>query len=58
MSDSKKNYVYFAIWNMNGGPIPQNVSDGLTRVVEDAVKKAEEDQGVRLLWASKEMESK
>jgi hypothetical protein len=57
MSDNKKNYVYFAIWSMNGGLIPQSAADNITRAVEDAVKKAEEDQGVRLLWSSKKMES-
>lgn len=56
MSENKKNYVYFAIWNMNGGPVPQSTSDNIMKAVEDAVKKTEEDQGIRLLW-DKKMES-
>jgi len=57
MSDTKKNYVYFAIWNMNGGSIPQSTSDNLTKALEEAMKKAEEDQGIRLLCDSKKMGS-
>lgn len=47
-------YAYFAVWNMNGGPLPQSVFEAVSEAVETAVTKAQTKEGdnVRILWAS------
>jgi len=50
---SKNDYAYFAVWNMNGGPVPQSVYEALSEAVEGALAKVQTKEGdnVRLLWA-------
>lgn len=47
-------YAYFAVWNMNGGPLPQSVFEAVSEAVETAVNKAQgsEKDNVRILWAA------
>lgn len=50
----KSNHAYFAVWNMNGGPLPQSVFEAVSEAVESAVAKAQAKEGdnTRILWAS------
>jgi hypothetical protein len=56
MSTTKTEFTNVTVWNMNGGPIPNNLAENLARAIEAFIKEAEDRDGVRLLYAFTEVD--
>ena len=56
MSD-QKNYIYLAVWNMNGGPIHPSVQSEIEKAVQGILNDAEKSGGARHLYSVEEIKA-
>lgn len=51
-----RNGWHVAVWNMNGGPLPQELKNRIEKAVQDIVNETKNtyDEGVRLLMSTGE----